>query len=166
MKKLSLLRILAVVLLIAGAVSAYAQEPDPRLAGVWKRHISGPGKFEYDRFIRVDIDKSRVFVAMKEIGTDDDGKPFQRYKDARNITVNSDSSVSFITYISERDYDKGDRLYWTVWYSYTIRAESGRLNVTEWLQGYGANSQGRIIEDERNRFSPNHHTYFNINDNW
>ena len=40
MKKLIVLGMVAVVLLLTGAVSAYAQEPDPRLAGVRKRHIA------------------------------------------------------------------------------------------------------------------------------
>lgn len=40
MKKLIVLGMVAVVLLLAGAMSAYAQEPDPRLAGVWKRYVA------------------------------------------------------------------------------------------------------------------------------
>lgn len=166
MKKLSLLRILAVVLLIAGAVSAYAQEPDPRLAGVWKRHITFIPPCEYDRFIRVDIDGSKVFVSLKEVGINGDGEPFQRYDDAKDITINFDGSVSFNVYMSERKYENDDYLYWTTWNSYTIRVEGGRLNVTEKGNGYGANSQGRIIEDQRSLTSPKHYTYFNINDNW
>ena len=165
MKKLSLLRVLAVVLLIAGAVSAYAQEPDPRLAGVWKRHVIGPGNFVWDQFIRVDIESSQVFVNIKKIGSDDEGKPFQNYDDAKDITINSDGSVSFNVYYCQSEKDDEDHLYWTVWDSYTIRVEGGRLNVTEKGNGYGANSQGRII-DHRSLTSPRHYTYFNINDNW
>ena len=164
MKKLIVIRMLTVLLLLAGAASASAQ--DPRLAGVWKRHVSWSGIIEYDRFIRIDIDESRVFVAIKEMGNNDDGRPFQIYKDARNITVNSDGSVSFVTYFAEKELDNEDHLYWTVWDSYTIRAEGRRLNVTERTQSYAENSQGRIIKDQRNIHSPDRYTYFNINDNW
>ena len=169
MKKLIVWGMVAVVLLLTGAMSAYAQEPDPRLAGVWKRHVEGPGNFVWDEFIRVDIDGSQVFVNMKRIGSDDDGKPFQNYRDTKDVTTNSDGSVSFIVSISEKSYDNEDHLYWTVWESYTIRVEGGRLKVTERLKGYGANSQGRIIKDDRDDRAGVHtwqHTYFNINDNW
>lgn len=165
MKKI-VLRMLAVVLLLAGASSAYAQEPDPRLAGVWKRHVIGPGHYKWNDFIRVDIDGSQVFINLKADGTTDEGEQFQRYDDAKDITINSDGSVSFNVSVSERDYDEQDHLYWTVWKSYTIRWEGGRLKATERLQGYGANSQGRIIKDQRDTFSIYLHTYFNINDNW
>ena len=164
MKKLIVFRMLTVLLLLAGAASASAQ--DPRLAGVWKRHFTHPSSAEWDIFIKVDIDDAQVFVSIKEVGIDANGKPIQRYKDARNITVNSDGSVSFITYFCEKELHNDDHLYWTGWDSYTIRAEGRRLNVTERGQGYGENSQGRIIEDQRNILSPHQYTYFNINDNW
>ena len=160
MKKLIVLRILTVLLLLVGAVSAYAQ--DPRLAGVWKRHCNSD-HFEYDTFIRVDIDESRVFVAIKEMGNFSDGSPFQRYMDARDITVNSDGSVSFNIYLMERELDE-DHLYRTVWASFTIRAEGRRLNVTKRGHFYSENSHGRIIERcDEPLFR---YTYFNINDNW
>lgn len=157
---------LAVVVLLAGASCAYAQEPDPRLAGVWKRHRIGPGNCKGDEFIRVDIDGLQVFVNLKTDGTTEEGEQFQRYDDAKDITINSDGSVSFNVYMSERSYDEQDNLYWTTWTSYTIRWEGGRLKAIEKGEGYGANSQGRIIEDQSNLTRPRHYTYFNINDNW
>ena len=164
MKKLIVFRMLTVLLLLAGAASASAQ--DPRLAGVWKRHVSWSGIIEYDRFIRIDIDESRVFVAIKEMGNTVDGTPFQSYWDASNITVNSDGSVSFIVYLNKRVFVNEDHLYWTVYDSYTIRAEGSRLNATEGRYEYGENSQGRIVKDKHNIILPNQYTYFNINDNW
>lgn len=166
MKKLIVLRLVTVLSLLVGAVSSYGQEPDPRLAGVWKRHIIGAGNFVWDQFIRVDIDGSQVFVSIKKIGSDDDGKPFQYYDDAKDITINSDGSVSFSVYYCQREYDDEDHLYWTQWDRYTIKNEGKRLNVTVKWEAYGANSQGRILRDRRSLTSPQHFTYFNINDNW
>lgn len=145
-------------------ISVCAQ--DARLAGVWKRHITGPGNAEWDRFIRVDIDGLQAFVYFKEIGKTDDGKPFMRYKDAKRITINTDGSISFNIYYCEREYDNEDRLYWTVWDNYIIRYAYGRLNVTERGQGYGANSQGGIIKDQTNLQSSNNYIYFNVKDDW
>ena len=166
MKKLIVLGMVAVVLLLTGAMSAYAQEPDPRLAGVWKRHVTHRSSAEWDKFIRVDIDDSQVFVSIKEAGIDANGKHFQRYDDAKDITINSDGSVSFDVYHDTSDLGNDDHLYWTLWTHYTIKNEGRRLNVTEKGEAYGANSQGRIIEDQRNLTRPEHYTYFNINDNW
>ena len=156
-----------VVLVAICLVCAFvASSQDANIAGVWKRHFTHASSAEWDKFIRVDIDGPQVFVGIKEIGIDANGKPFQRYNEAKDITINSDGSISFIVNFSVRELDDEDHLYWTGWDRYTIRLTGKRLNVTEKGEAYGANSQGRIIKDQRNLASPKQYTYYNINDNW
>ena len=160
MKKLIAFRMVAVVLLLTGAVSAYTQEPDPRLAGVWKRHIDRPNIKE-DKYIRVDIEGSEVFVSIKRVGTIDD-QSFQLYDDAEYITVNSDGSVSFDVYVAKNKYDEG--VYRSTWESHTIRVKGGRLISIEKQRVCEKDSKGNILYDSVIPFG--NCTYFNINDNW
>ena len=160
MNKLIAYRMVAVVLLLTGAMSAYAQEPDPRLAGVWKRHIDRPN-IKKDKYIRVDIEGSEVFVSVKEIGTIDD-QSFQNYDDAEDITVNSDGSISFNVYLAKNEYDEG--VYSSTWESHTIRVKGGRLISIEKQRGCEKDSKGNILDDYVIPFG--NYTYFNINDNW
>lgn len=53
------------------------------------------------------------------------------------MVLNPDGSISFDDYLSKKEYDKDNGLYWTVWYHYVAKYEGGRLKVSEKLMGEG-----------------------------
>lgn len=168
MKKILLLAFLV----FACAVKTDAQ--DKRYAGTWKFHHEETFEEDnekkshatWDHFIRIDIEDSNIYVRLKLIGNNVDGRDFQTRREGENINLNSDGSISFNDYLSKNEYDKDDRLYWTVWYYYVVKYEGGRLNVSEKLMGEGRNGNGHLIKDEKNISPIKHKFYYNEKDNW
>lgn len=104
---------------------ASAKAQDARYVGTWKWHYDSPyedgqeGPPPRDEFIRIDIEDSIVYVRLKIIGKDGYGRPFHSRREGENVRVNTDGSISFDKYLSKKEYDNEDRLYWTVWTHYT-----------------------------------------------
>ncbi len=138
---------------------------DARLAGVWKFHEDSNDKTDsWDFFIRIDIDDNDVFISLKMTGVVD-GKNVQGRREAENVVVNSDGSISFDDYFSKKEYDNQDHLYWTAWNHYSAKYKGGRLFVNVKLMGLGYDKNGNIIKDDRYRSGKNR-VYYNEKDNW
>ena len=132
----------------------FGEDNEPRVQSSW------------DHFIRIDIDGDLVFVRLKLVGKNVDGRDFQTRREGENVVLNSDGSISFDEYLSKKEYDKDDHLYWTIWTHYIVKYEGGRLKVSEKTMGVGCNSSGSIIKDERNVSTTKYKTYYNEKDNW
>ncbi len=161
MKKLLLLTLLV----FTCCIQIDAQ--DTRLAGTWKWHIDeNGGNASWDYYIRIDIENSNVYVRLKLVGNNVDGRDFQTRTEGENVRVNADGSISFDDYLSKKEYDNEDHLYWTVWNHYNVKYEGGRLNVSQKLMGEGCNHNGYLVKDERDISPVKHRVYYNEKDNW
>ena len=162
MKRLLLTSLLSLICLM----TVMAQ--DSRYAGTWicleEEYRSGEHCI-WDRYIRIDIEDSNVYVRLKQINNID-GKISQHRGEGEHVIVNSDGSISFDEYLSKNEYDDDDHLYWTVWEHYVLRYKGGRLNVSQKLMGEGCNSNGRLVEDGKHRNPIKYMTYYNEKDNW
>ena len=171
-KELVMIRIAYV--LVFCLVCALANAQDSRYAGTWKCHFEETfeedngekSRAMWDHFIRIDIEDQQTYVRLKLIGTNVDGRDFQTRREGENIINNPDGSISFDEYLSKKEIDKDDNLYWTVWTHYNIKYEGGRLKVSEKTMGVGCNSLGSIIKDERDKAFTQQKTYYNEKDNW
>lgn len=166
MKKLLLLTFIV----LACCVNTDAQ--DKRYAGTWKWHNELAAFNDdntlsvWDYFIRIDIEDHNIYVRLKIVGNNVDGKNVQSRREGENVVVHDDGSISFDEYLSKNEYDNDDRLYWTVWTHYVVKYEGGRLNVTEKLMGEGRNRNGYLVKDERDISPIKHKIYYNEKDNW
>lgn len=142
---------------------------DTRLVGTWKCHreaVMGDGEhYCWDNYIRIEMEDNHLYVRLKQI-TNINGKEHQDRTEGEHIVINSDGSISFDDYLSKKEYDNEDHLYWTVWYHYVIRYGGGRLNVSQKLMGEGRNRNGYLVKDERDNHSVEHKIYYNEKDNW
>ena len=151
-------------------VMLYAQ--DTRYVGTWKWHYDSPyedgveGIPPRDEYIRIDIEDGQIYVRLKYIGKDGNGRPLQTRREGENVVFNADGSISFNEYICKREYDKDDHLYWTVWTHYVVKYEGGRLKVTEKTMGEGYNSNGYLIKDDEGAHNSVQKIYYNEKDNW
>lgn len=160
------------ILLIASFLGAKAQ--DKRYAGTWICHEEmtfdedngSRIQSSWDHYIRIDLENNLFFVRLKLIGKNVDGRDFQTRREGENVVSNSDGSISFDEYLSKKEYDKDDHLYWTIWTHYIAKFEGGRLKVSERTMGVGCNSYGSIIKDERDLATTKHKIYYNEKDNW
>lgn len=145
---------------------------DDRYVGTWKWHYDSPyddeieGPHSRDEFIRIDIEDGMVFVRTKLESKNFKGIPFQNRYEGENVVVNTDGSISFDVFLCKKEYEDSDRLYWTVWYHYTIKYEGGRLLCSERLEGLGYDSYGHIVEDHTELNRATQKTYYNEKDNW
>lgn len=166
MKKILLLTIICLVC----TTKTYAQ--DTRYAGTWKWHYDSPyddeieGPHSRDEYIRIDIEDSKVYVRLKLESKNYKGLPFSTRRDGENVEVHTDGSISFDEYLSKKEYDKDDHLYWTVWIHYNVKYEGASLKVSEKTMGVGRNSYGSIVKDERDLAPIQQKTYYNEKDNW
>ena len=151
---------------------ASAKAQDTRYVGTWKWHYDSPyedgeeGPPPRDEFIRIDIEDSIVYVRLKKIGKDGQGRPLQYRTEGEQINVNFDGSIIFNEFICKNDYDKEDRLYYTAWYRYVVKYEGGRLQASVSYRCEGRNSNGVLISDNKNSTKPENRTYYNEKDNW
>lgn len=163
MKRILLLLLFGIV----GICSIDAQ--DSRYIGTWKYHneaTMGDGEhYNWDYFIRIDIEDSNIYVRLKLI-TNIDGKEYQKRTEGEHVMVNTDGSISFDDFLSKNEYHQDDYLYWTVWQHYVVKYESGRLNVSQKLMGEGYNGNGYLVKDEKQLHPINHMVYYNEKDNW
>lgn len=162
-------QLLLILLALTCVIKTNAQ--DIRYVGTWKWHYDSPyedgeeGPPPRDEFIRIDIEDDIVYVRLKIIGKDGEGRPFQSRREGENVRVNSDGSISFDKYLSKKEYDNEDRLYWTVWTHYTIKYGGGRLLSSEKLMGEAYNKNGILVKEDKNR-TATQKVYYNEKDNW
>lgn len=160
MKKLFLLTFVV----FACCIKVDAQ--DTRLVGTWKYHrdeIGGNASWDY--YIRIDIENGNVYVRLKLVGNNVDGRDFQTRTEGEHVRVNADGSISFDDYLSKKEYDNDDHLYWTVWNHYVVRYEGGRLLSSQTLMGEAYNRSGYLVKEDKNR-GTTQKIYYNEKDNW
>lgn len=151
---------------------ASAKAQDARYEGTWKWHYDSPyddeieGPHSQDKYIRIDVEDGQVYVRLKFESKNYKGLPFSTRREGENIKVNADGSLSFDEYLSKKELDKDDHLYWTVWTHYIVKYEGGRLKVFEKTMGVGYNSFDSIVKDERDNAFTQQKTYYNEKDNW
>ena len=166
MKKL----LLSAVFSLLCAISVNAQ--DDRYVGTWKWHYDSPwddeveGPHDRDEFIRINIEDGKVFVRTKLESKNYKGISFQYRYEGKNVVVNTDGSISFDVFLCTKEFDDDDRLYWTIWYHYTIKYEGGRLLVSQTFHGLAYDSNGHIVKIDDGHSHIEHKTYYNENDNW
>lgn len=166
MKKLILLIFFA----LTCGIEVNAQ--DARYVGTWKWHFDSPyddeieGPHSQDKYIRIYFEDDEIFISLKLESKNYKGLPFSTRRDGENIIVDNDGSISFDEYLSKKEYDKDDQLYWTIWTHYNVKYEGGRLKVSEKTMGVGCNSFGSIVKDEREKAFTQQKTYYNEKDNW
>lgn len=159
-------------LILGSIISLNLSAQDIRYAGTWKWHYDSPyddeieGPHSQDKYIRIDFEDDEIFVRLKLESKNYKGLPFSTRKDGENIIVNNDGSISFDEYLSKKEFDKDDQLYWTVWTHYNVKYEGGRLKVSEKTMGFGCNSLGSIVKDERDKAFTQQKVYYNEKDNW
>ena len=159
------------ILLIASFLGAKAQ--DKRYAGTWICHEEmtfdedngSRIQSSWDHYIRIDLENDLYFVRLKLIGKNVDGRDFQSRREGENVKVNTDGSISFDEYLTKKEYDNEDRLYWTVWTHYTIKYEGGRLLSSEKLMGEAYNKNDILVKEDKNR-TATQKVYYNEKDNW
>ena len=174
MKKLIVLSIVALLSCMAAVAqestyiavdeAGYAPEPDPRLAGVWKRQYHVSGFAEYITSFKIDIYDGRLFISVKDDGTTDDGQHIKQYHEAKEIVVNFDGGISFNVYYKYNDWEEDERLYRTAYNHYDVTYNGGRINVKELSCYLTTDKRGHIIDKGETRLQP--YTAYNINDNW
>lgn len=158
-------------LLFGFVCPASAKAQDARYVGTWKWHYDSPyedgeeGPPPRDEFIRIDIEDSIVYVRLKIMGKDGYGRPFQSRNEGENVSINADGSISFDKFLSKKEYDNEDRLYWTVWTHYTIKYGGGRLLSSEKDMGEAYNKNGILVKEDKNR-TATQKVYYNEKDNW
>lgn len=163
---------LLVAMLFGLVFVASAKAQDTRYVGTWKWHYDSPydneieGPHSQDKFIRIDIEGDEIFVRLKFESKNYRGLPFSTRREGENIRVNADGSISFDEYLSKKEYDNEDRLYWTVWTHYNVKYDGGRLKVSEKTMGIGYNRFDSIVKDERDNAFTQQKTYYNEKDNW
>ena len=151
---------------------ASTKAQDARYVGTWKWHYDSPyddeieGPHSQDKYIKIDVEDGQFFVRLKLESKNYKGLPFQTRRDGENIEVYNDGSISFDEYLSKKEFDKEDHLYWTIWTHYNVKYEGGRLKVSEKTMGVGCNNYGSIVKDERDKAYTQQKTYYNEKDNW
>lgn len=161
-----------ILTMISLLCAANAMAQDTRYVGTWKWHYDSPyddeteGPHSQDKYIRIDFEDDEIFVRLKLESKNYKGLPFSTRRDGENIEINNDGSISFDEYLSRKEYDKDDHLYWTVWTHYNVKYEGGRLKVSEKTMGVGYNSYDSIVKDERDKAFSQQKTYYNEKDNW
>ena len=164
--------IIVSMLCLAFGLSVNAQ--DAQYVGTWIFHNEATFNEDdgscshatWDHYIRIDVEDNSFFVRLKLVGKDVEGRDFQTRREGENVVINPDGSISFDDYLSKKEYDNEDHLYWTVWYHYDAKYEGGRLKVSEKLMGEGRNSNGYLVKDEKDLHHVERRTYYNEKDNW
>lgn len=141
-----------------------AMAHDSRLAGVWK-YQENLDNMNIVYFIKISIEDGNVFIRTKIEGINEYHHEWQTYREAENIEVNSDGSISFDVYSRKNEYDNDDHMFWTSWTHYIVKYKGGgRLHSIEKWYLYSHNSDGRISKDMSGPSFT--HIYYNEKDNW
>lgn len=99
-------RVLLILFIISCTIGIKAQ--DSRYIGTWKYHneaTMGDGEhYNWDYFIRIDIEDSNIYVRLKQI-TNIDGKEYQKRTEGEHVMVNTDGSFSFDDFLSNKVWE-------------------------------------------------------------